>query len=153
MKKQHLELTKSDLDYLRGLLSKGSLKVRVQKRAMALQELHRGKTYAEVSQQLNVSYPTVLRWAEHYRTGGLSFLKDKPRPGRPVEINGEQRAQITAIACSDPPEGYARWSLRLLADKVVELGICEQLSHNQVGVILKKMNCSLTAKDSGASEK
>ena len=68
------------------------------------------------------------------------MLQDKPRSGRPVQIDGIQRAQITALACSTPPEGYARWSLRLLADKAVELGFVEHLSHNHTGQILKKTN-------------
>ena len=65
-------------------------------------------------------------------------LHDLPRSGRPVEIDGEQRAKITALACSDPPEGYARWSIRLLADKAVELEYCEHISHTTVRKILKK---------------
>jgi hypothetical protein len=69
---------------------------------------------------------------------GLRCLEDAPRSGRPVVISGEQRAQITALACSDAPEGHARWDLRLLADKIVELNICETISHTHVGNILKK---------------
>jgi hypothetical protein len=66
------------------------------------------------------------------------MLTDQPRSGRPLEIDGAQRAKVTALACSDPPEGYARWSLRLLAEKVVELGYVDYISHTQVGDILKK---------------
>ena len=66
------------------------------------------------------------------------MLQDKPRSGRPVEIDGRQRAKITALACSKPPEGHSHWSLRLLADKVVELGYCEHLSRDYARVILKK---------------
>ena len=135
------------------MLSKGSQKVRKQKRAQCLLELHRGKTYKEVQEQLNVSYVTVFNWAKKYKSGGLEFLDDKPRPGRPVGLSGEERAKITALACSEPPEGYARWSLRLLSDKLVELEIVESISFKQVGNILKKMNCSLTEKGSGVSEK
>ena len=153
MKKQHIKLATSDLEYLQGLLSKGALKVRKQKRGQALLELNRGKTYIEVSKQLNVSYPTVLGWAKRYNSDGLAFLDDKPRPGRPIGISGTERAKITSLACSDPPKGYARWSLRLLADRVVELGLVDHISHNHVGEILKKMNCSLTEKGSGAFEK
>jgi hypothetical protein len=72
------------------------------------------------------------------------MLKDKPRSGRPPEISGRQRAKITALACSTPPEGHARWSLRLLADRVVELGYVEHLSHNHAGKILKKTSSSRT---------
>ena len=153
MKKQHVELKEEDRAYLKALLSKGSIRVRVQKRALCLQELDRGKSYQEVSDLLGVSYPTVHGWAKKYRSGGLSFMEDKPRSGRPVRLSAEQKAQITAIACSQPPEGYARWSLRLLADRIVELELIEQISHTEVGRVLKKMNCSLNAKGSGALEK
>lgn len=153
MKKQHITLTEADYDYLQILLTKGTLKVRKQNRARGLLELHRGKTFMEVSQNLNISYPTVWGWAKKYNSEGLSFLDDKPRSGRPIGLSGEDRAKITAIACSEPPPGYGRWSLRLLADKLVELEIVESISFKQVSNILKKMNYSLIEKDSGASEK
>lgn len=69
---------------------------------------------------------------------GLQCLHDKARSGRPIVIDGKQRAKVTALACSAAPEGHARWGLRLLADKVVELGYCDSISHTQVGNILKK---------------
>ena len=75
-----------------------------------------------------------------YKTKGLLCLQDEPRSGRPIEIDGEQRAKITALACSDAPEGYDRWSLRLLADKAVELSYCEKISYSQVRFVLKKTN-------------
>ena len=68
-------------------------------------------------------------------------MADAPRSGRPIKIDGTQRAKITALACSDAPAGHARWTLRLLAAKVVELGYVgdgETVSHTQVGNILKK---------------
>ena len=153
MKKQHVRLKKAEVDYLQNLLSKGTLRVRKQKRAQALLDLDSGKTYAEVSRSLNMSYPAVSGWAKKYHQEGLSFLDDKARSGRPPGLSGEDRAKITAIACSEPPAGYARWSLRLLADKLVELEIVDSISFKQVGNILKKMNYNLTEKDNGASEK
>ena len=84
--------------------------------------------------------PTLSIWAAQYREKGLKMLEDQPRPGRSIKISGEQRAKITALACSKPPEGYARWHLRLLADKAVELGYCEAISHTEVASILKKTN-------------
>jgi hypothetical protein len=72
------------------------------------------------------------------------MLKDAPRSGRPVEISGKQRAKIPAWACSRPPEGHRHWSLRLLADKVVELGYVEHLSHEWASQILKKTNFNRT---------
>ena len=153
MKKQHIKLSSTDREHLELLLSKGSMKVRKQNRIIGLLELDRGKTYESVCVLLNVSRPAVKRWADCYQKEGLNCLDDKPRPGRPIGLSGEDRAKITAIACSEPPAGYARWSLRLLADKLVELDIVESISFKQVGSILKKMNCSLTEKDNGVSEK
>ena len=144
MRKQHLTLSQADRDSLRSLLKKGSLKVINYKRATALLELDRGKTMTDVSRTLGVSYPTVLSWRGKYLAGGLAAaLHDKPRSGRPVVIAGSQRAKITALACSAPPIGHARWTLRMLADRAVELGHCEQLSHTQARRILKKTTSSL----------
>jgi transposase len=153
MKKQHLKLSDSDKIYLQALLSKGTLQVRKHKRAVALLELDKEKTYQEVSRLIHVGYSTISGWVKKYKSEGLSFLDDKPRSGRPIGLSGEDHAKITALACSDPPEGYGRWSLRLLADKLVELDIVESISFKQVGIILKKMNLNLTEKDNGVSGK
>lgn len=144
MKKQHVNLKKADFEKIEKMLSKGSLKSREYQRSTGLKALHNGQTYQEVSKLLGVSYQTVSSWAKRYKTEGLVFLKDKPRSGRPLEIDALQKAKITALACSEPPEGHAKWTLRLLADKLVELKYCDHISHNQVGLILKKMNLSLT---------
>ena len=138
MRKHHLSLSESDRSYLESLLSGGQLGARVYKRATALLALDRGETFQSVSTTVSMSYPTVSKWCKNYQREGLRFLKDKPRPGRPHLITGLQRAKITSLACSDPPEGYARWSLRLLADRAVELGYCDAISHKHVGDILKK---------------
>lgn len=140
MEKQHLKLRAKDRDELKALLAKGSLPVKVYKRATALLELDRGKSFGAVAETVGVCYQSVSSWCTRYKTEQLSMLYDQHRSGRPIEIDGEQRAKITALACSHPPEGYARWSLRLLAEKVVELGYCEHLSHNEAGRILKKMS-------------
>lgn len=138
MKKQHVKLKEVEAKYLKIELSKGIIAVRVYKRMQALLYLNGGKTYQEVSDLLSVSYPSVLKWSKLYKESGLDFLKDQPRSGRPRGISETDRAKITALACSEPPEGYARWSLRLLADKLVELEIVESISFKQVGNILKK---------------
>lgn len=144
MQKQHLKLSDSDYKYLSNLIAKGSLKAKLFKRATGLLELHRGRTYQEVAKITGVVHQTVSTWCKNYNTVGLSFLKDKPRSGRPLEIDALQKAKITALACSTPPDGRKRWTLRLLSDKIIELNYCEHISHNQVGLILKKMNLSLT---------
>jgi len=138
MKKQHVQLSDVDRDYLEALISKGELTAKVYRRALGLLELDRGQTYTTVSETLKVTIGTLSTWSAKYQEIGLQALQDQPRSGRPIEIDGEQRAKITAMACSDPPEGYAQWSLRLLADKAVELKYCEHISHTEVGDILKK---------------
>lgn len=144
MPKQHVKLTDSDRTSLTALVAKGSLKARVFKRATALLELDRGQTLDAVATTLNVNYNTVAQWRAQYQEKGLACLHDAPRSGRPITINGHQRAQLTALACSAAPSGYAKWSLRLLADKIVELGYGERISHTQVGHILKKTRSSRT---------
>lgn len=138
MKKEHLKLSDADRETLTAMLAKGTIKAKAFKRATGLLELDRGKTFKEVAQTLSVDYNTVSNWCKSYNRDGISCLHDKPRSGRPIVIDGEQRAKVTALACSEAPEGHARWDLRLLAEKVVELGHCDSISHTQVGNILKK---------------
>ena len=140
MKKQHVQLTPTDRKYLEMLISQGQQSARIYRRALGLLELDRGQTYTAVSKILQVTIPTISNWAAQYAGNGLKVLNDQHREGRPVEIDGNQRAKITALACSEPPEGYGRWNLRLLATKVVELGYCEHISHTEVADILKKTN-------------
>jgi putative transposase len=138
MNKHYITLSDTDRLTLRDLLVRGTLSARKFKRATALLELDRGKTLHDVAATLQVHYTTVAAWRDGYTTTGLGCLDDAPRSGRPVEIDGIQRAKITALACSDAPEGHARWSLRLLAEKAVESHLCEHVSYIVVRDILKK---------------
>ena len=145
MKKEHVNLTDEDRETLHALLAKGSLKARIFKRATGLLELDRGKTLEAVAATLGVNYNTVAQWRDRYEEGDLSSaLYDKPRSGRPIVIDGEARAKVTALACSPAPDGHARWGLKLLAEKAVELEYCDHLSRTHVGNILKKTNSSRT---------
>jgi transposase len=100
---------------------------------------------AEISALLHVSRATIHRLRQRFVTEGLkAALEDNPRPGRPNVFCSRDEAQITALACSDPPEGHGQWSLRLLADKAVELGYVETISYVTVFNILKKTNCLRT---------
>ena len=142
MNKQHLTLTDDDRRELETLLSKGSLKALTFKRATALHLLDRGKTFVEVATTLGVTSRVVATWRTRYITTRLACLYDAPRSGRPTVFDGIQRAKITALATSDTPKGYARWSLRLLAEKAVESGICDDVSHTFVADVLKKTRSS-----------
>ena len=142
MKKQHLKLTEPDKKYLTELLSKGQAKARVVRRAAGLLQLDQGATFQNVASILGVNYYTVSIWRNKYVENGLDFLTDQQRTGRPIKFDGEQRAKLTALACSETPAGRAKWSLQLLADKAVELEFCESISPSKVREVLKKMNSS-----------
>ena len=144
MNKQHITLRDDERATLEQLLSAGTLSARKFKRATALLELDRGKTLQDIAATLHIHYTTVAALRDGYHTTGLGCLDDAPRSGRPVEIDGAARAKITALACSDAPEGHARWSLRLLASKAVESELCEHVSYSVVRDILKKTNSSRT---------
>ena len=138
MKKEHVTLMEEDRAYLESLVKQSNVPSKMYKRALALLELDRGRSYREVAQSVGVVIQTTSTWAKKYKETGLEFLKDKARPGRPTVIDGLQRAKITALACSDPPEGYERWSLRMLADKAIELNLVETISYGEVRLVLKK---------------
>jgi hypothetical protein len=101
-----------------------------------------------------LSLPTIFNIKRRYLSESLdAALCDRPRSGKPYKIDGVARAKITALACSAAPAGHARWTLRLLADKAIELGFCESISHATVKEVLKKTVSSHTARSRGASER
>jgi putative transposase len=147
MSEKPFALRAADQAHLVAITIRGRTAARTVKRASALLQLQAGHTLLYVAQALQVSRQSVARWRDHYRQGGLQALDEKPRSGRPVRIDGKQRAQITALACSQPPRGRARWTLRLLADRAVELGYCMNLSHTHARQILKKRTPAAPEKD------
>lgn len=136
---QLIKLRKNELRSLTTISKRGTTAARTQTRARILDLLHRGQHPDEIASLLQVSRQTVFNVKRRYLSAGFeAALFDQPRSGRPIRIDGTQRAKITVLACSVPPEGHARWSLRLLAVKAVELQLCEAISHNAVKEILKK---------------
>lgn len=140
MKKSHVKLTDAHRKELENLLSKGTSLARTFKRATALLELDKGQTYVATAKISKLSNISLSKLSKRYGSEGLTCLSDNPRPGRPIKITAEQRDKITVLACETSPEGSSQWSLRLLADKIIELGYCTSISHSQVGEILKKEN-------------
>ena len=121
------------------LTRKGIHPTRKVTRARILLLADEERAYDNIATYLHCSYGTISRICKRYRTEGLFFaLHEKPRSGAPGKLNGHFEATLTALACSTPPEGYACWTLRLLADKLVELGLIEDISHTAVGALLEK---------------
>lgn len=148
-KHRHVHLTKDERTELEQLIKSGTHPARMITRARTLLLLDRSqgkkRTIAEVKEAAMVSQGTVYNLKQRYFAGGLSeALYEKPRPGRPVtKLTGEVEAHLIALACSDPPEGYERWTLRLLADRLVALEVVDSISHTAVAEKLKKTNFSL----------
>lgn len=142
---ESIQLSKEERSSLKTLFSGGSGSNRQHNRARMLDLLARNTPANEIAALLGCSPTTVYNVKHRYQAEGLeSALTEKPRSGKPRQISGEARARITALACSEVPTGHARWTLRLPADKAVEFGFCDSISHNHVRSILKKTNCSRT---------
>jgi hypothetical protein len=109
---------------------------------------------ADVSEALGVTGRTIEHLKKRFVEDGLeAALERKPRekPPREVTFDGAFEARLIALACSDTPKGRRRWTVRLLADKAVELRLAESVSHMTVQRVLKKMNLSLTSASTGKS--
>ena len=142
---QPITLTDDERRSIRTLIRRGSTAARTQTRARVLDLLQREQHPATIADTLGVSGATVFNIKRRYLTAGLdAALRDQPRSGKPATIDGVARAKITALACASAPDGHARWTLRLLADKAVELGFCDTRSHTSVKQILKKTRSSRT---------
>lgn len=121
------------------ILTKKETSAREQTRARILDLLGRAEHPERIAELLTVGIATVYNIQKRFLEEGLAAaLTEKARSGKPPVIKPEEKARITALACSDAPEGYARWTLRLLSDKAVEMGYIDSVSHTEVGRILKK---------------
>ena len=150
-------LTPDQRRQLETLIRSGQHKARVLNRARILLLLDRSQekrsTDKQIAQMLGCHWLTVFNTRKRFVVEGLEgVLVEKPMGSPlPKKVTGELEAQITLLACSDAPEGHTRWTLRLLADKVVELGYTEYISHVTIGETLKKTRSSRGASKPGAS--
>jgi transposase len=136
-----VNLSDDELSFLSDLTSKGTIKVRQMKRALILLKAHAGLSDPQIMQAVNISRPSVERVRKRFVEGGLDkALREDPRPGRRPLLDGRAEAHLIATACSAAPNGHAHWTLRLLAGKLVELGVVETISHETVRSTLKKMS-------------
>jgi transposase len=109
-------------------------------------------TVAVAAEALGVTSRTIEHLKKRFVEDGLEAAlvrKTREKPPRDVIFDGAFEARLIALACSDAPEGYQRWTVRLLADKAVELNFASSISHMTVQRVLKKMNLSLTSANTG----
>ena len=146
--KYHVYLTQENRQELESLIRKGESSARTQTRARILlltdENQKKKKGTKDIGSVLMCSLPTITAIRKKFVEGGLeNALYDKARPGAIPKITGEVEAQLTMLACSTPPEGRSRWTLQMLADKLIELKLVDSISDVAVMHRLKKMNLSL----------
>lgn len=146
-----IELSTQDKAELIDIVTKGKSPARTILRANILLASDRRNemymTVSEISKAYHTTPTTVQTVRTSYCEKGLEATinrKKRETPPVPAKVTGEVEAHVIALACGEPPEGYSRWTLRLLADKTVELGYIESISHVTISTILKKTNLSLT---------
>lgn len=139
---------------LKELIKKGKGSARRLTRAHILLLADENKTDETIATTLHTSIPTIERTRKKFVEGNVDWaLSDKPHPKRGSKLNAKGRARLVATACSKPPEGWAKWSMQMLADRLVELKIVEEISDETVRLELKKTNLSLGKKNSGVSRR
>ena len=146
-KSHRVKLSEHERQYLQKIIKSGNDNARkiTRCRILLLADEAKGKTDEEISDALNVCLATIFNIRRRYCQEGLErAIREGARSGQPPKFKGKSMAKITVIACSKPPEGRARWSLRLLADRAVELDIVDSISYQSIRTILKKTNLSLT---------
>jgi len=145
-----IKLTKAEVDELRNIINKGSHTSQTFRAAYILLNCDEGK-YSEkvineqISKVLKIGMRTIDRVKKKFFEEGLESALER-RPTSRIynsKVDGEIEAKLITLCCSEPPEGFAKWSLRLLADKMVELNYIESISHITVRNVLKKTNLSL----------
>jgi putative transposase len=144
MNRKYEPITLTDEEYaeIERTIHTGIHSARTIKRAQVLLRLHeQALTSDAIAEECGYTPATIFLIAKRYRQGGLSTaLYDAPRPGQPLKFSPEDAARITAIACSEAPAGRTRWTLRLLAERLVELDICDSVAPETINTILKKTN-------------
>jgi len=145
MKKYKVTLTQKEVDELKEITQKGKRNARVIKNALVLinadeGKYGKGKKDEEIADFLDVTVRTIENIRKRFIEDGFEAALS----GKPIEreyknkIDGDAEAHLIAMSCSEPPKGFARWSLRLLADKMVELKYIDDISHETVRRVLKK---------------
>ena len=152
LKDKMIYLNEEEQEYLKKLIKTGEHSSKEIIRARVLSMLDRtGKKdhvrYKRVAEYTGISVQAVYNMRDEFLSNHNidSYLHRKKRetPPVPPKVDGKLEAEIVALACSTPPEGYCRWTLRMLAEKAVELQYVDEISHTTIGKLLKKRNISL----------
>jgi transposase len=150
-KKYPVILAEAEREQLKSLIAAGTAPARKLTHARILLKADQslegpGRVDEAIAEAVETSQPTVARVRKRYFEEGLEAALNRRPPNREYhrKLDGEQEARLIALACSEPPEGQARWSLRLLADRLVELEVVDEVSYQTVRRTLKKTPSSRT---------
>ena len=139
MKKQlQVRLSKQEQQELHRLLQSGLQPVRTVLRALALRQLAEGQTVRQVARNVALTPKTVWLTSQRYRQGGLErALYERPRPGKATLLDAQHRQRIVALVCGPPPQGRARWTVRLLTEEVVKRKLVPRVGRETIRVLLE----------------
>lgn len=151
-KKHRVSLTDTERQTLKSYLRSGVHPARFLTRVRILLLADKGLGDPEIARQVGVSKSTPYNLRRRFAREGLqAALHEKPRPGAPAKFSGQDEANLAVLACTQPPEGHERWTVRLLADRLVRLEMVESISSTTVQEWLKKTNSNRGSRNSGAS--
>ncbi len=150
LEKYPVRLAQGERKELQQLIRGGTSPARKTARARLLLKTDEGWSAPKVAEALDISVGTVFRIKRRFAEQGLEWaLQERPRPRRPGKLDEKGEAHLIALACSPAPEGHDHWTLRLLAGKVVELGLTPSMSHEGIRKRLKKTPLSRGRRRSG----
>jgi transposase len=142
-KRYVVDLANEERKQLLAMLKKGKVAARTVRRAQILLQADAGERDEDIVATVHVGVATVERIRKRFVTEGLeAALTERRRPGGQPKLGGKEEAFLIATACSAPPSGRTRWTLQLLADRLVEVGIVDSISEDTVGRTLKKTQSS-----------
>src|SRR4051794_25722044 len=150
VKRYRVTLSDEERDQLQGLSRKRTAPVRTVRRAQALLLAAEGKTDEVIAEQLRMGVATLERLRRRFVEEGLeASLRERPRPGARPKLGPKEQAFVVALACTKPPEGRERWTMQLLADRVVELQIVPDITDEAIRRLLKRTSSSPGSRRSG----
>jgi transposase len=149
-KRYRVSLTDEERARLRALTRKGKTSARTVRRAQTLLLADEGQTDEAIAAALHSGLSTVARTRQRFVEEGLAAaLVDRPRPGAAPKLGPKQQAFVVALACTTPPEGRLRWTMQLLADRLVELEVIPAISDEAIRRLLKKGASSPGSRSNG----
>ncbi len=133
-----IRLSKREQQELRRLLQSGLQAVRTVLRALALRQLAEGQPVRQVAKNVALTPKTVWLTSQRYRQGGLErALYERPRPGKAAVLDAQHRQRIVALVCGPPPQGRARWTVRLLTEEVVKRKLVPRAGRETIRILLE----------------